>query len=80
VLVLEESLGDVVWHVKIDHAFDVVPRWFDFAEEGTCPIDSNGVVFLEGCNKMFHVGHACCFDAKVVDDEAIGDVTPHVMP
>jgi hypothetical protein len=29
---------------------------------------------------MFHVGHAGCFDAKVVIDKSEGDVTPHVMP
>jgi hypothetical protein len=29
---------------------------------------------------MFLVGHAICFDAKVVNDEAKGDVTPHVTP
>jgi hypothetical protein len=29
---------------------------------------------------MFHVGHASCFDAKIVDDKAEGDVTPHVTP
>ena len=29
---------------------------------------------------MLHVGHAGHFDAKVVNDKAEGDVTPHVMP
>jgi hypothetical protein len=29
---------------------------------------------------MFHAGHACCFDAKAVDNKAEGDVMPHVMP
>jgi hypothetical protein len=29
---------------------------------------------------MFHVGHAGHLDAKVVDDKAKSDVTPHVMP
>jgi hypothetical protein len=29
---------------------------------------------------MFHVGHAGCLDAKVVNDKAKGDVTPHVTP
>ena len=29
---------------------------------------------------MFCVGHACCVDAKVVDENAGGDVMPHVMP
>jgi hypothetical protein len=29
---------------------------------------------------MLHDGHAGCFDAKIVDDKAEGDVTPHVMP
>jgi hypothetical protein len=29
---------------------------------------------------MFHVGHAGCLGAKVVDDKAKGDVTPHVTP
>jgi hypothetical protein len=29
---------------------------------------------------MFHVGHTGCFDAKVVNNETKGDVTPHVMP
>jgi hypothetical protein len=29
---------------------------------------------------MFHVGHADCLDAKVLNDKAKGDVTSHVMP
>jgi hypothetical protein len=29
---------------------------------------------------MFHVSHTGCFDAKVVDNKAEGDVTPHVPP
>ncbi len=29
---------------------------------------------------MFHVSHAVCFYAKVVNDKAEGDVMPHVMP
>jgi hypothetical protein len=29
---------------------------------------------------MFHVGHAGRLDAKVVDNKAKGDVTPHVVP
>jgi hypothetical protein len=29
---------------------------------------------------MFHVSHAGHLDAKVVNDKAIGDVTPHVTP
>jgi hypothetical protein len=29
---------------------------------------------------MFHVGHAGCFDAKVINKKAEGDVTSHVMP
>jgi hypothetical protein len=29
---------------------------------------------------MFHVGHAGCFDAKVIDGKANNDVMPHVTP
>ncbi len=29
---------------------------------------------------MFHAGHAGCLDAKVIDDKAKGDVTPHGTP
>jgi hypothetical protein len=29
---------------------------------------------------MFHVGHAGCLNAKVINDKAKGDVTPHGTP
>jgi hypothetical protein len=29
---------------------------------------------------MFHGSHTGCFDAKVVINQAEGDVMPHVMP
>ncbi len=47
-LVFEEYHTDVVWYVKIYPTIDVVPRLFDPAEEGPCPIDCIGVVFLKG--------------------------------
>jgi hypothetical protein len=29
---------------------------------------------------MLHVGHAGCLDAKIVNNKAEGDVTPHMTP
>ena len=77
---LEECLGDISRHVEIHSAIGVIPVKVDAAEEHTVPIHGDFVVFLETFFEMCDMVARGGFDAKVVDDEAEGDVTPYISP
>ncbi len=79
-LKLEECLWDISRHAEIHGASVVIPVEVDAAEERTAPIHGDFVVFLETFFKMLDMGVRGGFDAKVVNDEAEGDVTPSMSP
>jgi hypothetical protein len=80
VLKLEECLRDISRHAEIKGVSGVIPVDVDATEERTVPIHGKFVVFLETFFEMRDMVARGGFDAKVVDNEAEGDVTPHMSP
>ncbi len=79
-LVLEERLGNVVGHVKVNGACWIIPVDVDSTEQGSVPVHCNLVVFFKTFFEVDDMVTRCGFDAEVVDDKTEGDVVPDVAP
>jgi hypothetical protein len=70
----------VVGHGNVDKFFGVVPFDSEATIKFAFPVGGNGVKVLQGIDEMVGIVFANIFDAKVVDDEAEGDVAALVSP
>ncbi len=75
-----EGFGVVAWHGDVDVFGGVVPSNGEAAIEGARPVDSGGVRRAHSSDEVICVGEAQVLDAKVVGNEAEGDVVALVTP
>ena len=60
---------DIFGHGDVTGVCGVIPVYGDSTEEGTSPVDVNGVEFLEGLDEVDGVLFSDVLDAKVVYNE-----------
>ena len=71
---------DIFGHGDVAGACSIVPVNGEYAEEGTGPVDGDGVQFLEGLDEVVGVFLADVIDPKVVNDEGENDGLGGVLP
>ena len=71
---------EIVGRGYVAGACGVVPGNGKYTEEGTGPVDGDGVQFLEGLDKVVSVLLANIIDPKVVNDEEEIDEIDGVLP
>ena len=71
---------DIFWHGDVAGAYSIVPVNGESAEEGTSPVDGDGVEFLEGLDEVVGILLANVFDTKVInykgDNDGLGGMLP----
>ena len=60
---------EIFWHGDVAGACGIVPVDGDSAEEGTGPVNGDGVEFLEGLDEVVGVLFADVLDPKVINDK-----------
>ena len=60
---------EIFGHGDVTGVYGVVPVDGESSEEGTSPVDGDGVEFLEGLDEVVNVLFSDVLDAKVVYDE-----------
>lgn len=73
-----EGSFNIAGHGEVNVAIGIVPVKGHATELGACPVDSDGVFFLEDGYEMVGMFFAHIFDPKVVHYEAEGDGTSGV--
>ena len=71
---------EIFWHGDVAGSCGIVPVNGESADDGTGPVDGDGVEFLEGLDDSFGVLLANILDPKVVDDEGESDGLVGVLP
>ena len=75
-----QSCLEIFWHGYVTGACGVVPVNSDSAEQGTGPVDGDGVEFLEVLNEVVGILFSNVFDSKVINDEGENDGLGGVLP
>ena len=71
---------EIFWHGDVTGACGIVPVNGESAEEGTSPVDGDGVEFLEGLDEVVRVLFADVLDPKVINEEGENDGLGVVFP
>ena len=71
---------EIFWHGDVAGACGIVPVNVESAEEGTGPVDGDGVEFLEGLDEVVGVLFANVLDPKVINDKVENDGLGGVLP
>ena len=71
---------EIFWNGNFAGAFGIVPVDVESAEEGTGPVNGDGVEFLEGLDEVVGVLFADVLDPKVINDEGENDGLGVVLP
>ena len=79
-LEFEQGCLEIFWNGDVAGACGIVPVNGDSAEEGTRPVDGDGVEFLEGLDEVVGVRFAYILDPKVINDEGENDGLGGVLP
>ena len=62
---------EIFWHGDVAGACCIVPVNGEYAEEGTGPVDGDGVEFLEGLDEVVGVLFDNVLDPKAINDEGL---------
>ena len=71
---------EIVGNGYVAGSCGVIPGNGKYTEEGTGPVNGNGVPFLEGLDEVVGVLLAAIIEPKVVDDEGESDGLGGVLP
>jgi hypothetical protein len=71
---------NIVGHGNVDIFFGVVPFYSEATIKFAFPVGGNGVKVLKGIDEVVGIVFANILDAKVINNEAEGDVTALVLP
>ena len=71
---------EIFFHENVAGACGIVPVNGDSAEEGTVPVDGDGIQFLEGLDEVVGVFLAGVPDLKVINNEVENDGLGGVFP
>ena len=80
ILEFEKGCLEIFGHRDVAGACGIVPVNSESAEEGTGPVDGDGVQFLEGLDEVVGVFLAVVLDPKVVNNEGENDGLGGVLP
>ena len=79
-LEFEQGCLEIFWHRDVAGACGIFPVDVEYAEEGTGPVDGDGVEFLEGLDEVVGILLADVFDPKVINDEGENDDLGGLLP
>ena len=71
---------EIFWHGDVAGACGIVPVNGEFSEEGTGPVDGDGVGFLEVLDEVVGVLLADVFDPKFINYEGENDGLGGMLP
>ena len=71
---------EIFWHGDVTGACGIFPVNGEPTEEGTVPVDGDGIQFLEGLDEVIVFFIANVFDPKVNNNEGANDGLGGVLP
>ena len=69
ILEFEQGCLEIFWHRDVAGACVIVPVNGESEEEGTSPVNGDGIQFLEGLDEVVGVFFANAIDPKVINNK-----------